>query len=60
MAPAAFEKTKAAAVNPASEPKFLRALQELFDSAAADYGGRRCCAEVQWYGGDAGRDKLEG
>ena len=49
-----FQKTDAAARNPDSEPKFLKQLQELFDAAAADHGGRRCCAEVQWHGSGAG------
>ena len=53
-----FENTKAAVKDPESEPKFLRQLQEMFDAAAADYGGRRCCAEIQWHGGDAGRSEL--
>ena len=53
-----FQKTETAARNPDSEPKFLKQLQELFDAAAADHGGRRCCAEAQWHGSGAGGGEM--
>ena len=58
MEEADLEETGRAVEDPEPHPEFHRAVQALFASVADDYGGRRCCAELQWWGGDAGRGLL--